>query len=54
MNKYAIGCGGILLIVLFIALIVGLFFSGRYNRLVTLDQEVNKKWGDVQILFRIW
>src|SRR5438270_11919916 len=52
MNKYAIGCGGIVLILLFIAFIIGLFFWGNYNRLVTLDQEVNKKWGDVQTVYQ--
>jgi len=52
MNKYAIGCGGLVLIVVFIAFIVGLFFWGNYNRLVTLDQEVNKKWGDVQTVYQ--
>src|SRR5205814_9527913 len=52
MNKYAIGCGGLVLILLFIAFIIGLFFWGNYNRLVTLDQEVNKKWGDVQTVYQ--
>jgi LemA protein len=52
MNKFAIGCGGLVLIALFVALVVGLFFWGSYNRLVTLDQEVNKKWGDVQTVYQ--
>ena len=52
MNKFAIGCGGLLLILLFAAFVVGLFFWGTYNRLVTLDQEVNKKWGDVQTVYQ--
>jgi LemA protein len=52
MNKFAIGCGGLLLILLFVAFVVGLFFWGTYNRLVTLDQEVNKKWGDVQTVYQ--
>ena len=52
MNKYAIGCGGLVLIVIFLAFIIGLFFWGNYNRLVTLDQEVNKKWGDVQTVYQ--
>src|SRR5438477_4871769 len=52
MNKYAIGCGGLVLIVVFIAFIIGLFFWGNYNRLVTLDQEVNKKWADVQSVYQ--
>src|SRR5947207_5838601 len=52
MNKYAIGCGGLVLIVVFIAFLIGLFFWGNYNRLVTLDQEVNKRWGDVQTVYQ--
>src|SRR5436309_15188173 len=52
MNKFAIGCGGLLVIVLFIVFVIGLFFWGTYNRLVTLDQNVNKKWGDVQTVYQ--
>jgi LemA protein len=52
MNKFAIGCGGLLLIFLFAAFVAGLFFWGTYNRLVTLDQTVNKKWGDVQTVYQ--
>jgi hypothetical protein len=39
-------------VLLFVGLIIGLFFWGTYNRLVTLDQEVNKKWGDVQTVYQ--
>jgi LemA protein len=52
MNKFAIGCGGLVVILLFVGLVIGLFFWGTYNRLVTLDQEVNKKWGDVQTVYQ--
>jgi LemA protein len=52
MNKFAIGCGGLVVILLFFAFVVGLFFWGSYNRLVTLDQEVNKRWGDVQTVYQ--
>src|SRR5712671_2276325 len=52
MNKFAIGCGGVLVMLLFIALVIGLFFWSTYNRLVTLDQNVNKKWGDVQTVYQ--
>jgi LemA protein len=52
MNKFAIGCGGLLLILLIIGFLIGLFFWGSYNRLVTLDQEVNKRWGDVQTVYQ--
>src|SRR3954471_5448143 len=52
MNKSILGCGGVLVVVLFIALIFGLFLLGKYNGLVKLDQEVNKKWGDVQTVYQ--
>jgi LemA protein len=52
MNKFAIGCGGLVVILLFFAFVIGLFFWGTYNRLVTLDQNVNKKWGDVQTVYQ--
>src|SRR5438874_13482541 len=52
MNKFAIGCGGVLLILLFVVFAIGLCFWGTYNRLVTLDQTVNKKWGDVQTVYQ--
>src|SRR3954462_8595210 len=50
MNK--LGCGAIAVILLFGALIIGLLLWGNYNRLVSLDQEVNKKWGDVQTVYQ--
>src|SRR5712671_2901831 len=52
MNKFAIGCGGLLVIILFIVFVIGLFFWGTYNNLVTLDQEVNKRWADVQAVYQ--
>ena len=30
----------------------GLWLKGTYNNLVTLDQEVNKRWGDVQTVYQ--
>jgi LemA protein len=52
MNKSVIGCGVLLVIILFVALVIGLFFWGTYNRLVALDQTVNKKWADVQSVYQ--
>src|SRR3954470_20747506 len=52
MNKSIMGCGGIVVILVIIALVFGLFLLGKYNGLVTLDQEVNKKWGDVQTVYQ--
>jgi LemA protein len=49
MKKLARKCGGFLL-----AATVLFEFSGcsSYNRLVTLDQNVNKKWADVQSVYQ--
>jgi LemA protein len=52
MNKFAIGCGGLLVILLVVALVAALWLKGTYNNLVTLDQEVNKRWGDVQTVYQ--
>src|SRR5712675_1902708 len=52
MNKFAIGCGGLLVILLVVALVAALWLRGTYNTLVTLDQEVNKRWGDVQTVYQ--
>lgn len=47
-NKFAHGCGR--------ALVVLLLFSltgcGSYNRLISLEQTVNKKWADVQSVYQ--
>src|SRR5471030_2950639 len=51
MNKFAIGCGGVLVILLVVALVAGLWLKGTYNNLVTLEQTVNKKWADVQSVY---
>jgi LemA protein len=52
MNKFAIGCGGLVVIVLFIALIIALFFGGTYNRLVRLQQNVDQQWAQVQNVYQ--
>src|SRR5436190_12401635 len=52
MNKFAIGCGGLVVILIFLVIICGLALMGSYNRLVALDQNVNKKWGDVQTVYQ--
>lgn len=48
MNKFVRGCGKALLLVL----LFSLTGCGRYNRLVTLEQTVNKKWADVQSVYQ--
>jgi LemA protein len=52
MSKFAIGCGLVLAVLLFIVVIAAVALGGSYNRLVTLDQEVNKRWGDVQTVYQ--
>src|SRR5437016_1845532 len=52
MSKFAMGCGVVLAVLLFIVVIAALALGGSYNRLVTLDQEVNKRWGDVQTVYQ--
>ncbi len=48
MNKIVCGCGRVLLLVL----LFSLSGCGSYNRLVTLEQNVNKKWADVQSVYQ--
>ena len=52
MNKFAIGCGGIVVIILFIVFVVALFFGGTYNRLVRLQQGVDTQWAQVQTVYQ--
>jgi LemA protein len=52
MNKFAIGCGGVVVIILFVGLVVVLFFSGTYNRLVRLQQTVDQQWAQVQNVYQ--
>src|ERR1700686_4624386 len=49
MKKTVLGCGGILILLL---IIFGVGGCGSYNRLVTLAQEVNKRWADVQSVYQ--
>ncbi|HKD19734.1 MAG TPA: LemA family protein [Thermoanaerobaculia bacterium] len=45
MGKLALGCLGILIVVI---LFVGISFAGTYNRLVSLSQDVDKSWAEVE------
>ena len=49
MNKFALGCAKV---VLLLGILHGLTGCGSYNRLVTLEQTVNKKWADVQSVYQ--
>lgn len=52
MNKFALGCGGLLFIIVFVAFVIGLFFWGTYNRLVGLQQSVDAQWAQVQTVYQ--
>lgn len=49
MKKLARKCGGLILAA---TVLFGFSGCGSYNRLVTLDQNVNKKWADVQSVYQ--
>ena len=49
MKTLAAKCGGLLVAC---AMVFGLTGCGSYNRLVTLEQNVNKKWADVQSVYQ--
>src|SRR6266404_2006993 len=49
MKKFALRCAGLSLAALSLLSLNG---CGTYNHLVTLEQNVNKKWGDVQTVYQ--
>jgi len=52
MNKFAIGCGGVSVIIAFFAVVAGLGLMGSYNRLVKLQQSVDQSWAQVQNVYQ--
>jgi len=52
MNKFAIGCGGLVIILIFILIVCGLAVGGVYNRLVGQQQSVDKSWAQVQNVYQ--
>jgi LemA protein len=52
MKRFAFGCGGILLVVAFIAVVIAIAVMGKYNTLVKLDQIVNQSWAQVQNVYQ--
>ena len=52
MNKFAIGCGGVLVILLFIVVVAALALMGSYNRLVRSQQGVDSQWAQVQNVYQ--
>jgi LemA protein len=52
MNKFAIGCVGVLVIIVFFAVVAALGLMGSYNRLVKLQQSVDQSWAQVQNVYQ--
>src|SRR3989440_12895091 len=52
MNKFALGCGVVLAILLFVAVVAALALGGSYNRLVRLQQSVDQSWAQVQNVYQ--
>jgi LemA protein len=48
MNKFVIGCGGLVVALILVLIVVGIAVAGGYNRLVGQSQNVNTKWAQVQ------
>src|SRR6516225_4894168 len=51
MNKFAIGCGVVIAIVLFVVVVAAISIAGTYNRLVRLQQTVDQSWAQVQNVY---
>jgi LemA protein len=52
MKKFAFGCGGVLLVIVFLAVVLTIMGLGKYNALVKLDQNVNQQWAQVQNVYQ--
>src|SRR5256712_2818356 len=52
MNKFALGCGVLLAILLCILVIAAVALGGSYNRLVRLQQSVDQSWAQVQNVYQ--
>jgi LemA protein len=52
MNKFAMGCGVVLAILLFIVVIAAFAVGRSYNRLVRLQQIVDQSWAQVQNVYQ--
>ena len=52
MNKFAIGCGVVVAIVLFVVVAAAISIAGTYNRLVRLQQTVDQSWAQVQNVYQ--
>src|SRR2546426_6653292 len=52
MNKFAIGCGAVILVILLVLVVAAVAVMGSYNRLVRLQQAVDQSWAQVQNVYQ--
>src|SRR5919201_1410242 len=52
MNKFALGCGVLIAVLLFIVVVAAIAIGGSYNRLVRLQQTVDQSWAQVQNVYQ--
>src|SRR5689334_23866154 len=52
MNKFALGCGVLIAVVLFVVVVAAIAIGGSYNRLVRLSQAVDSQWAQVQNVYQ--
>jgi LemA protein len=52
MNKFALGCGVLIAVLLFTVVIAAIAVGGSYNRLVRLQQGVDQSWAQVQNVYQ--
>ena len=52
MNKFALGCGVLIAILLFVVVVAAIAIGGSYNRLVRLQQAVDQSWAQVQNVYQ--
>src|SRR5438270_6236749 len=52
MNEFAIGCGGVLVILAVFAIVCALALMGSYNGLVKSQQAVDSQWAQVQNVYQ--
>src|SRR5512132_296502 len=52
MNKFALGCGVLIAILLFVVVVAAIALARSYNRLVPLQQTVDQSWAQVQNVYQ--
>ena len=52
MNKFALGCGVLIAILLIVVVVAAVALAGSYNRLVPLQQAVDQSWAQVQNVYQ--